>query len=141
MTQDQFQDNVLKALSENSLTTGDRNWLFNLISKIMRPSIIDATTKNGAVTLAAGTSGEVARMNSNRWNLTIVNAGANPAYLNYSDNAAVDVTGSYLGANGGAISLGRGTDIPYSGEINAISAAGTTLVFVEFSVYPEEQIL
>jgi hypothetical protein len=135
-------EKILDAINEkNGLSKNDRIWLFNLISKILTPSILNATTPAGSIVLAAGVSGQVAITNSNRWNLTITNAGANVAYLVFTEENAITTTGCYLGANGGAINLGRGTDIPYTGEVNAISTSGTTLTFFEFSVPPIEQDL
>jgi hypothetical protein len=81
------------------------------------------------VTLAPGVSTTVvAASNGNRNTLAILNRGANDADLNIS-GAAVVGQGILVAANGGGYVFDLGA-VP-SNAVQAISAAGTTLIVLE----------
>jgi hypothetical protein len=128
----------IKQLAERMLTTSDRKFLFQLVTNYVLPLISNAMTGNGAVVLGAATSGTIVEANDTRWSCTITNSGANDAFVNFWQGATLVTTGLLLRANGGAVTFGRGTDIPYNGRVTGFSTAGTTLTFVEFNIPIQE---
>jgi hypothetical protein len=81
-----------------------------------------------AVALPANASTQVIAANASRKTLAILNRGANDADLNVSGAAAVG-QGILVPANGGGYVFDLGA-VP-SNAVQAISAAGTTLIVLE----------
>lgn len=119
------------------LSTDDRNFLSKELKKYFgsRLGSSQAVNGGGAVTLVGGTAAIILEQNDFRMVATIVNTDTvNDLYLNFSNNTAVTATGILLKVNGGSITFGRGTDIPYTGRVWAISAGTPTVVFTEISI-------
>ena len=91
---------------------------------------INAVARALTVTVAATTSTKVLDLNRIRRSAVIVNDGAVDCYLSLGA-AASSGAGIRLNPQGGSFTFGRMTDFPYSGEVYAYSAAGTTLSIVE----------
>jgi hypothetical protein len=124
---------TVQALAERSLKTSDRKFLFDLVTKFLKPGARTAQIGNGVVTLVAA-SQTIVEKNEARSVAIITNTGANAATLTLQEGAAVATQAVTLAANGGAFWFGRDTDVPYQGRVTGISnAAGTTLGFVEIS--------
>lgn len=93
--------------------------------------LMQARTPNGARTLAAGVAVKIMDMNPDRIFAAIINTGAaNPVSLTLMQGP-VALQGITLFPNGGVWTFGRRTDFDYRGEVYAISAAGTTISFIE----------
>ena len=108
------------------------NWRLQQRSAVLGRSVEQhyATATNGAVTLGAA-SLTVLNQNPNRKFSVIVNDSANTIYLAFG-NVAVGSTGIRLNANGGVITFGLATDIPYTGIVTGIAPAGASVVtFIE----------
>jgi hypothetical protein len=124
----------IAAQAKRVLTTSDRKFLLDLVTQVVKPPLVNATIGAGQVVLAAATSATVIEQNEINWSTTIVNAGDADAYLSFQQGPAVTLRGMLLLAHGGSVTFGRGTDIPYLGRVTGFSTAGTTLVFVQFSM-------
>jgi hypothetical protein len=98
------------------------------------PGSTQAINQGALFTLAAGVSQQIFDINEQRLVATAVNSGNDLVYLNFSNNVAVTATGIMLVTAGGAIVFGRGTDIPYTGRVYAISALGSTVVTTETNI-------
>jgi hypothetical protein len=117
-------------------TKEDRQFLIDLVKTLLKPVAVQASNAGDAKIFAAGVADVIFQRNDSRAVATVVNAGANPAYINFGANAFAG-TGILLNS-GGSIVLGRSTDIAYTGSVWATSAAGTTLVFTEANMQQEE---
>lgn len=144
MTQEELQKEILKSnaaiktgldsLLKRFLSTSDRKFLFELVTKVVKPASVDSMIGQGVIVLAAATSATVVEQNQIRFTTTIINAGANDAYLAFQDGPAIATAGILLRANGGTMAFGRGTDMPYQGRVTGISTLGTTLVITSFNL-------
>lgn len=108
------------------------NWRLQQRKEILGRPIDQAyaTATNGAISLGVA-SLVVLNQNPNRKFAVIVNDSANTIYLAFG-NVAVGSTGIRLNANGGVITFGLATDIPYTGTVTGIAPAGTSVVtFIE----------
>jgi|WetSurMetagenome_2_1015567.scaffolds.fasta_scaffold53657_2 hypothetical protein len=124
---------LTQQIQKRMLSTSDRKFLYELVTKIVKPAIADSNIPAGAIALVAA-SQIVLQQNELRWCAWIINAGLNDAFLTFVNQAAGVTTGATLKPGGTAV-FGRGTDSPHLGTVTAISnAAGTTLTFVEWSV-------
>jgi hypothetical protein len=134
----QNQQDLQTQLKKGLFTDDDRKFLYKLVSRFVLPLISNAITGNGAVVLAAGVSATVLEDNAQRWSCTVTNSAAGDAYLNFWQGPTLNTTGLLLRANGGSITFGRGTDIPYNGRVTGFSTGGTTLTYVEFNIPIQE---
>ena len=129
----QRQEVLISQLQKRLLTTSDRKFLYDLVTKVARPAIVYANINSGAIALVAA-SQIVVNQNELRWACWVVNAGVNDAFLTFGDAVAVATAGGTLKPGGTAV-FGRGTDSPHLGTVTGISnSAGTTLTFVEWSL-------
>jgi hypothetical protein len=81
------------------------------------------------VTLAAGTSTQLAAKVTFRGYLAIQNIGGNDATVNF-DAPAVSGQGWLLAAGGGGMTWANGEGVP-TNQLTAISTSGTTIVVIE----------
>ena len=85
--------------------------------------------KDAVYALAAGTDTLVAPENRQRKWLLAINDGAAVCYLQLQGKTAVASQGIRLNQDGGNWEINSTN--PYTGEIRAISTAGTTLLVIE----------
>lgn len=117
-------ENVQKALDEN-------NRLLKIVAQ--RYEGRNYARNSGSKITITDTSKMILVQDETRYITTIVNTGSSNVYLVLSDHASAAGIGILIVGNGGAISLGKGTDIPYTGFVAAIcnTAETTDIVITE----------
>lgn len=95
------------------------------------PVQAQAAANPGSAIVIGAAAVKIFDFNYRRSFATIVNHGAGIVFLGFFPNVTATTGIALVGADLGTMTFGLRTDMPWTGEVWAISAAGTTLLLTE----------